>query len=232
MPEAHNPKRLPLSGEVYPLQKSVPWPIEFAKTQKARWLGSAALLGTAGWCFNQYTQLGGVSSMIASQLFLGVTTLALMIWAWGLAANLPKFSKTCQWFFPSTVLLGSIAIYHVMPPKKSSLPTPPPTNISSLSEADRLASAYRTAHPGQSDLNGERDWVNEKLRREGLPPQQEYALAPWGYVPVSPQCPGGMTHIDNSSATNGTIGFDIEHDPCLSMNNDHSDHNSTGFKVR
>ncbi|MDX6458619.1 MAG: hypothetical protein QOE55_2316, partial [Acidobacteriaceae bacterium] len=79
----------------------------------------------------------------------------------------------------------------------------PTTQTTGLAEADRLAAKYRAAHSDHTDLDAERNWVNQQLKNEGLPAHESYVEAPWGYVPSSPQCPSGVAHVNNSTAVRG-----------------------------
>jgi hypothetical protein len=113
------PNEISLPTEILVSQEPVPWVIRVAKTKQAQWLGSLSLLGIAGFCFGQYGQLGGVTSMNASLMFFIVATIAVMVWSWGVAANLPRLSRTAQGTFPFLVLIAAIFVHHVLPPRNN-----------------------------------------------------------------------------------------------------------------
>ena len=123
-------------------------------------------------------------------------------------------------------------------PKSHTNPTPAITpaesNIQTLAEADRLARIYRVEHPNSAGLDPLRVWVNEELKKEGLPAQYSYFKAPGTtaeiYVPNSPQCPDGVTLIQNSTAVRGDVGFYIA-DPCVIVDHGLTIDSKHGYEV-
>lgn len=119
-------------------------------------------------------------------------------------------------------------------PKTAPAMMPPGTT---LAEADKLARVYRKEHPESVGLDALRDWVNEQLRKEGLPPQTSYFKAPNPpgitneiYVPNSPQCPNGITLISNSTAEGGYVGYYLG-DPCVVVDHGRTVGSKYGYVV-